>query len=205
MATKHLDKKQKALYGTKIENIETIVLTPIDKIFYLFKDRFIEEYKGWWKSALINEKTLLVKCPVGTHSADAVYYSPTYERLCFLGFCGSCSKEIPVGTIVEAKSAQRGNDFIESTWSLSECPRVKVFQVESLHEQEDEKFTRIMNKNSMDCVDMETYSIFYQARLKSGKYGAIYFVTDNLLNCRFYESSNQKFCRKIRGVLEDII
>lgn len=195
--------KRRVLFGTNLNSANYLVLTPISKIY----DKFIrtqKEYQGWWRTKRLNEGAYVIKCPLGVHVEDVVYYAPKVDNIILLGYCGSCNPSIKVGSLFSASFAQQDSEIINSTYHMEGIKSGKVYQVASLHEQEEKGFIEKMKMKVVDCIDMETYSVFNYAKVKAKGFGSIYVVTDNLIDKQFYKTNAQDR-RLIDYVLEEVV
>lgn len=209
---KNLEEKRKALFGTSLDGVTSILLTPIQSIYVLFLKFAKTACRGWWSTGYLNQNTVIVGCPTGKYAGDSVYYAPKVRNILFLGLCGSCNPGIRVGDLFSAESAQLGDDIIQASNVINEFKKGRIYQVETLHEEEDESFAATLKDNGIDCVDMETYSIFKLARTKAQNFGSLYIVSDNLVNKPFYQLDNQDLIKigaaseiMVKKVLEDIV
>lgn len=197
----HEEKKQEALFGRTINTIETIVITPIQKIF----DEITEEKdktKGWWNCSEIKEGILIVKTPVGSHSADSVYYSSRPKRVILTGYCGSLNYD--VGDIVTGATSKEDIKEIMADISFPGTQSVRIGHVNNLREQEDSGFINSMQHKGIDCIDMETHPTYQVAKNKEAEVGGLYVVTDNLIKKPFYQI-RQEDVQLIQKATHDMI
>lgn len=190
-----MSKKSEKLFGFSQDEyrFRNIILTPIDKLYSLFSDGFSETHAGWWKSGVI-ENSLIVKCPVGRHSEDVLYFAPQFDNMIFLGYCGSCNRTIGIGDIVCASSTEQSGKRITANYDFIPYLNMKkgtFSSVSTLHEQEDGEFLKSMQTNKIDCIDMESHYLFGIARQKNVNFGGLFIVSDNLVIKPFYMVDNK--------------
>lgn len=195
--------KTEALFGKGLEGITHLIITPVTTIYNQFKQDFQSEYKGWWMTGYIDERTAIVKSPIGEHSEDCVYFAPKMRSILLLGLCGSCNPYIKIGDLFTAESTQRESDIVQAGYVYDDVNYGKIYQVKTLHEQEDPRFIKTMRSIDVDCIDMETFSIFSLAKQRSCSFGSLYVVTDNLINRPFY-SINDDENEKIKQSISDL-
>lgn len=167
--TKLITNKRKIFnifFGSLELPIGKVIITPINKIYQEIKNLYplIEETKGWWYRSKIrihfNQITLL-KIPLGPHIQDFFKsLNPNQiEKIIFLGFCGSLRKDLKIGDAV----------------ILSE-ENYKIITVSQMILDQD--ILKIIRKNGIDLLDMETSYLRRWAELKHVPIITILIVTD---------------------------
>ena len=198
-----ISKRRERLFGTDIKDVKTLLLTPLDRLYTRFKEYFLKEYSGWWKMGYLGDDTIIVKCPSGMHAEDVVYYAPGSTLTLLLGYCGSCDPGIDVGDIVSALSAQRNSGIIRANFLSEKFRGVRLYQVSTIYEQENDKFLSEIERRGAGCIDMESYSVFSLARSRARSFGGLYIVTDNLYNKPFYKVGEEDMKRI--GAASDLV
>jgi len=184
-----ISKRRERLFGTDIKDVKTLLLTPLDRLYTRFKEYFLKEYSGWWKMGYLGDDTIIVKCPSGMHAEDVVYYAPGSTLTLLLGYCGSC--------------AQRNSGIIRANFLSEKFRGVRLYQVSTIYEQENDKFLSEIERRGAGCIDMESYSVFSLARSRARSFGGLYIVTDNLYNKPFYKVGEEDMKRI--GAASDLV
>ncbi len=169
------------------ENVPTIILTPFDVIFHRIGEG-CKEFKGWWRSRLLNKDYLIVLTPQGSQIIDAISCVEENTDIVFIGLAGSLGK-LRVGDIVEPITAFYNDS--ESKRTARQEPSFKktsIITVGSFAES-FEKLELLQKK--AECVDMETGIIFQTSFFQGKTARSIQIISDDFSE-KFFFNINLK-------------
>lgn len=190
-----LDLKQKTLFGCRLDEVKKMFLTPEKEIYEIMAAKGVKRYQGWWKTAYLGRKAIVVRAWVGRAIQDAIFYAEKIDEIVLLGYCGACVSDINRWDLLCGKEATRGSESVVATILFSGLLNCKVYEVESVCEEESGGFLQRMADLKVKAVDMESYSAFAMAKNMGKRIGAIYLVTDNLVSQPFWRKPEDKCCR----------
>lgn len=170
--------KKETLFGTDLNGIKNIIVTPMTFFYAELKNE--KEYKGWWNTSMMNDKTAVIKTPMASPFSDSVFYlQDDLDLILFLGFCGSYNPNHKTGEIAASKSARYNGNTAYPTFSKDLLfTGLNLLQVGSFNEQEDPAFARMMEEEGLDAVDMECHHFLSHAKNRSKESMAFYVISD---------------------------
>lgn len=178
------------------QNVPLIIFTPFDIIFHRIGTG-CKEFKGWWKSYLLNKDCLIILTPQGSQIIDAISCVEENTEIIFIGLAGSLGK-LKVGDIVEPIDAFY-NDLKSKRTSKQEphFKKTSIITVGSFAESL-EKQTLLQEK--AECVDMETGIIFQTSSFQGKTARSIQIISDDLYKNLFFDTN----LKKIESQVEDV-
>lgn len=101
---------QLVFLGRIIDDVSVVVLTPIHHLYVeMFQNLHCEKelLEGFFPNACFNKgrkRGLLICCPQGAAAQDVVFLFPNTQMI-FVGYAGSLTNDISIGTVVEVEKA----------------------------------------------------------------------------------------------------
>lgn len=188
MTPKSFDKSIRSKIRTCLwgysENVPTVILTPFKRIFHQI-GKNNKEFKGWWKSYLLNKDYLIVLTPQGSQVIDAISCLEENTNLVFIGLAGSFGK-LKVGDIVEPAISFYNSS--ESRRTAKQKPSFKTASIATVGSlAESFEKSKLLQKNA-ECVDMETGIIFETSIYQDKTARSIQIISDDVSKNFFFNT-----------------